>query len=285
MIRHFSRESAAAVNYSPKDDQNTTPSVPQAVAALAGLSLLMLCGCSNSRANSSAAAVSGPVPAHIYTVAEETTRRRVQAVGSLYPLEESTLSAEVEARVSKVLADVGDTVKEGQPLILLDERELQFEVERQQGLVRQVRAQLGIGPKDPAPRDARQLASVQKAEADRFDAQRKYTRAQTMFKDNLISQQQFDEAASRYQSTQASYDLALQEVERLKALLITNEASEQLAEKKLADATIRRPTPVPSSHATCIRANTSKCRAPSWCSSGPIACGRGSQCPSDGRAG
>ena len=110
----------------------------------------MLCGCSNSRANSSAAAVSGPVPAHIYTVAEETTRRRVQAVGSLYPLEESTLSAEVEARVSKVLADVGDTVKEGQPLILLDERELQFEVERQQGLVRQVRAQLGLGPKDPA---------------------------------------------------------------------------------------------------------------------------------------
>jgi multidrug efflux pump subunit AcrA (membrane-fusion protein) len=159
------------------------------------------------------------VPAHIYTVAEETTRRRVQAVGSLFPLEESTLSAEVEGRVSKVLADVGDTVKEGQALILLDERELQFEVERQQGLVRQVRAQLGLGPKDPAPRDARQLASVQKAEADRFDAQRKYIRAQTMFKDNLISQQQFDEAASRYQSTQATYDLALQEVERLKALL------------------------------------------------------------------
>ena len=86
-----------------------------------------------------------------------------------------------------------------------------------------------------------------------------------MFKDNLISQQQFDEAASRYQCTRASYDLALQEVERLKALLITNEASEQLAEKKLADATIKAPTLVPSSRATCIRANTSKCREPSWC--------------------
>jgi RND family efflux transporter MFP subunit len=183
------------------------------------------------------------VPAHIYTVAEETTRREVQAVGSLYPLEESTLSAEVEGRVSRVLVDVGDTVKEGQPLILLDERELQFEVERQRGLVTQVRAQLGIGPKDPAPQDARRLASVQRAEADRFDAQRKYNRAQTMVKDNLISQQQFDEAASRFQSTQATYDLALQEVERLKALLITSEASERLAEKKLADATIRAPYP------------------------------------------
>ena len=181
------------------------------------------------------------MPAHIYQVTEETTRRRVQAVGSLYPLEESTLSAEVEGRVSDVLADVGDTVREGQPLILLDERELRFEVERQQGLVRQVRAQLGLGPKDPAPQDPHRLASVQKAEADRFDAQRKYERGQALFKDNLISQQQFDEASSRFQSTQATYDLALQEVERLKALLISSEASEHLAEKKLADATIRAP--------------------------------------------
>ena len=209
---------------------------------MAGLSLLFVCGCSNSRA-SNAAALSRPVPAHIYTVVEETTQRRVQAVGSVYALEESTLSAEVEGRVSQVQADVGDTVREGQPLILLDDRELQFEVERQKGLVRQVRAQLGIGPKDPPPPDPRQLPSVQRAEADRFDAQRKYTRAQEMLKDNLISQQQFDEAASRFQSTQATYDLALQEVERLKALLITNEASEHLAEKKLADAIIRAPYP------------------------------------------
>jgi len=213
-------------------------------AFVAGLSLLLVCGgCSNFRTNSAAASRPKAVPAHIYTVTEETTLRRVQAVGSLYPLEESTLSAEVEGRVSEVLADVGDAVREGQPLILLDERELRFEVERQQGLVRQVRAQLGLGPKDPPPGDPHQLASVQKAEADRFDAQRKYERAQALFKDNLISQQQFDEAASRFQSTQASYDLALQEVERLKALLISGEASEHLAEKKLADATIRAPYP------------------------------------------
>jgi len=219
------------------------PRLFQAIAAVAGLSLLAVCGCSNSGASSAHATSSRPVPAHIYTVAEETTRRRIQAVGSLYPLEESTLSAQVEGRVSQVLVDVGDTVREGEPLILLDERELQFEVERQQGLVRQVRAQLGIGPKDPPPPDARKLASVQKAEADLFDAQRKYGRAQAMLKDDLISQQQFDEVASRFQSTQATYDLAMQEVERLKALLISNEASEHLAEKKLADATVRAPYP------------------------------------------
>lgn len=212
-------------------------------AFLTGLSLLLACGCSNFRTNSAAASLASAVPAHLYTVTEETTRRRVQAVGSLYPLEESTLSAQVAGRVSEVLADVGDTVAEGQPLIVLDERELRFEVERQQGLVRQVRAQLDLGPNDPLPRDSHQLASVRRAEADRFDAQRKYERAQALFKDDLISQQQFDEVASRYQNTQASYELALQEIERLKALLISSEASEHLAEKKLTDATIRAPYP------------------------------------------
>jgi RND family efflux transporter MFP subunit len=214
-----------------------------APASVAGLSLLLLCGCSNFRAKSAAASLPSAVPAHLYTVTEETTRRRVQAVGSLYPLEESTLSAQVEGRILEVLADVGDRVEEGQALILLDERELRFEVERQHGLVRQVRAQLDLGPNDPPPPDSHQLASVRRAEADRFDAQRKYERAQALFKDNLISQQQFDEVESLYQNTQASYELALQEIERLKALLLSSEASEHLAEKKLTDATIRAPYP------------------------------------------
>ena len=67
-----------------------------------------------------------------------------------------------------------------------------------------------------------------------------------MFKDNLISQQQFDEAASRYQSTQASYDLALQEVERLKAL-VDHERGQRAVGGEKAERTLlsRRPIPVP----------------------------------------
>jgi RND family efflux transporter MFP subunit len=214
----------------------------QSVCLTAALvTALVAAGCSNS--NGAAAGVSKPVPAYVYRVAEETTQRRVQAVGSLFALEESTISSEVEGIVSKVLVDVGDNVAENQALINLDQRELQFDLDRQRGAVREVRAQLGIGPDDPPPTDSRKMASVQHAEADLFDADRKYGRAKELFRDNLISQQQLDEASSRYQSTKASYDLALQEVDRLRALLISTEASEKLAEKKLSDATIRAPFP------------------------------------------
>src|SRR5213080_2309927 len=200
-------------------------------------------GCSKAQPTSVLGDAAHPAPVHFYTVAEETARRRIQAVGSLYALEESTLSSEVEGRVAEVLADIGDNVREGQPLVRIDPEELQFEVERQRGIVRQVRAQLGIGHDDPPPSDPKKIASVQRAEADLFDADQKYTRAQQMFRDNLISQQQLDEAASRYQSTKATYTVALQEVDRLKALLVSSEASEKLSEKKLNDSTIRAPFP------------------------------------------
>ena len=216
--------------------------MPAALPGVLAVSLL-LCACSKSTSSSVLGDATHPTPVHFYTVAEETAQRRVQAVGSLFALEESTLSSQVEGRVAEVLADVGDTVKQEQPLIVLDPQELQFEVDRQRGQVRQVRAQLGIGPNDPPPTDPKKIASVQRAEADLFDADGKYKRAQEMFKDHLISQQQLDETASRYQSAQASYNVALQEVDRLKALLVSNEASEQLAEKKVRDATIRAPFP------------------------------------------
>src|SRR5882724_6481264 len=212
-------------------------------AVLAGLAAILQAGCSKAQSSSVLGDAAHPTPVRFYTVAEETARRRIQAVGSLYAFEESTLSSQVEGRVAEVLADVGDNVKAGQALIALDAQELQFEVDRQRGFVTQVRAQVRIGPTDPPPTDPKKIASVQRAEADLCDADRKYSRAQQMYKDNLISQQQLDEAASRFQSTKATYTVALQEVDRLKALLVSSEASEKLAEKKLGDAAIRAPFP------------------------------------------
>src|SRR5690242_17822104 len=61
--------------------------------------VLMASGCSKAQPASVLGDAAHPAPVHFYTVAEETARRRIQAVGSLYALEESTLSSEVEGRV------------------------------------------------------------------------------------------------------------------------------------------------------------------------------------------
>ncbi len=200
-------------------------------------------GCSRAQTRSVRGDASNPIAVRFYPVTEEVILRRVQAVGSLYPLEESTISSQVEGKIDRVLVDIGDQVREGRVLVAVDPVELQYELERQRAIVRQVRAQLGIGPTDPLPRDPSQVASVQRAAAELFDAEQKYQRAQQLFRDRLISQQQLDEASSRYNGARAAHELAIQEVDRLKAQLQSSDATSKLAEKKLADATIRAPFP------------------------------------------
>jgi len=203
----------------------------------------LLTSCSSDPDARSGSKTGGPVPVRFFTVEERVVKRRVQAVGSLHPIDESTISSEVEARVDRVLADVGDRVRQGQVLVELSPTELQYEVDRQRAAVAEVRARLGIGPEDPLPRHPDEVASVQRAAADLFDAEQKYRRADQLFRDRLVSQEQLDEAASRFKSSRAALDVAVQEVSQLKAQLQSSEVARRLAEKKLTDATIRAPFP------------------------------------------
>ncbi len=209
-------------------------------------SALLLLGtgsCSRAKEASVRGDSTNPIGVRLFTVVEQSVPRSVQAVGSLYPLDESVVSSEVEGRVEKVLADVGDRVDQGQVLVMLSPVELRYELDRQRSAVLQVRARLGLGPEDPLPRDSSQVASVQRAAADMFDAEQKFHRAEQLYKEKLISQQQLDEAASRFKGARATHDLALQEVEQLKAQLQSSETAARLAEKKLADTSIRAPFP------------------------------------------
>jgi multidrug efflux pump subunit AcrA (membrane-fusion protein) len=213
------------------------------IAALSALLLFGAGSCSRARETSVRGDSANPIDVRLFTVLEKAVPRRVQAVGSLFPLEESTVSSEVAGRVESVLADVGDRVTQGQVLVTLSPVELRFDVDRQRSAVLQIRARLGLGPTDPLPKDPSQVASVQRAAADMFDAEQKNNRAEQLYRDKLISQQQLDEAGARYKGARATYELALQEVEQLKAQLQSSETAVKLAEKKLSDASIRAPIP------------------------------------------
>ncbi len=211
------------------------------------LPLALVCtlatGCSRSQQAGANGGAGNPIPVQAFPVEEQVIRRPVQATGSLFALEESTISAEVEGRVERVLADVGDTVQEGQVLVTLSTVELGFELERQRAAVSQVRARLGLAPDDPLPRDPNQVAFVQRAAAQLFDADQKHRRAEQLFRDGLISQEQLDGAAVLHKSASAAHEEALQEVDQLKAQLLASQAARDLAAKKLDDASIRAPFP------------------------------------------
>ena len=202
-----------------------------------------LVGCSGGQSAGGRVNTSATTAVRIVLAQQESVRRRVQAVGSLFAQDESTISSQVEGPVARVLVDVGDTITEGQVLVSIDPTELQIAVDTQRAAVRQVRAQLGIGLNDPPPSDPSKVAFVQRAAADLFDAKQKYDRAQLLFQSLLIAQEQLDAAKAKYDNANAAHELAIQQVEQLAGELQSSEATLRLADKKLADASILAPFP------------------------------------------
>src|SRR5678810_977603 len=64
-------------------------------------------------------------------------QRTVEAVGSLDPNEEITVSNQVEGLVSRVFVDLGDSVKTGQVIAQLDTSELDLAVRQQTAALQQ----------------------------------------------------------------------------------------------------------------------------------------------------
>ena len=200
-------------------------------------------GCARGRASDDPRRGGKPVKARVVPVVARTIQRTVEAVGSLFPFEEVTVGSEVEGRVDEVYVDVGDRVTRGRPLVKIVAVELSLTLEQERAALRQIEARLGPSEGGGELRSPTEAAEVKKAEADRTDAAQKYQRTQELLTQGLIARESFDEAEARYHGAQAAYDMAVQNVQNLRAQAAQHTASVALADKKLRDTLIRAPFP------------------------------------------
>jgi RND family efflux transporter MFP subunit len=198
-------------------------------------------GCSHGRASDDPQDRARPVKATLVPVVMRKIQRSVEAVGSLIPLQEVTVSSEVEGRVADVYVDMGDKVTPGRPLVRIVPIELALTVDEERAALRQIEARLSAPEGGGELRDPKDTAEVKKAEADRTDAEQKYERAKELFAEGLIARGTFDEAQARYDAAKAAYDMAVQGIQNLRAQAAQRLASVARADKKLADAVIRAP--------------------------------------------
>lgn len=162
-----------------------------------------------------AAACQGPAPAKaanspeskklIVGIAAAHRRdliRTAQTQGALFPREKAVLAAEVPGTISQVLADFGDTVKAGQVLLRIDQREYALRADSADAQSEQVEARLA-------------------------NARSNFERVQQLSQAHLISGQQFDQASAELRVAEADAEAAEKQV--------------GLARKKLADTYVRAP--------------------------------------------
>jgi membrane fusion protein, multidrug efflux system len=169
-------------------------------------------------------------------------QREVDLSGTLLSPDQARVSSEVAGIVTDVPVQLGTEVRAGDVLVRLAPRELQLALERAEGQLRQIEAQLGIDrSQDRRPPSDEQIASVRQAAANRDDARNTFKRAQQLHDRGLMSQVDYDTAETRLKVADANYQAAVDNVQALKATLQDRRASWELAQKKVADAVIKAP--------------------------------------------
>ncbi len=147
----------------------------------------------SSSATANADASSRPTLA---TIESRDIRFSVTAAGEIGPSEQVSVRPEVNGKISVLTVDVGDTVKKGELLFKLDDSELQ--------------AQRASADKE-----------VERTQLQVEQAERDYRRAVELFKEQLVSQQVFDDAKTTWglaknalEKNQKQLDITLEQLKK-----------------------------------------------------------------------
>jgi RND family efflux transporter MFP subunit len=120
-------------------------------------------------------------------IVKKPLRPFIESIGTLNPFEEVTISAEVEGVLRSVKVDEGSQVSKGMLLAAIDDSDYGLEVKRAEAALRQ-------------------------AEATLENTKLEFKRKDALFKEELVTKQQYDDVVTRLSLTEA-------EVERAKASL------------------------------------------------------------------
>ena len=182
-----------------------------------------------------------PQPIVVAKVETHELRRAIDVVGTLAADEEVTVSSEVEGRVLRIAADLGDRVTAGQPLVVLDPEKLQYRLDQQKATVGRAMARYGVADGSEAMPAIEKTPDVQKAAAELEQANQAFRRATELHKQTLLPQQQMDDADANQKAKKAAYESALQSARNLRADIDAERANLKLAEASLRDGIIRAP--------------------------------------------
>ena len=135
---------------------------------MGALILVVLCtavvtsGCADSSAEQAGGPKQAAKAVKTDAVRQESVRRTLEVVGTLAAEDQVTVSSEVDGVVRRVLADLGDRVAAGQPLVELDREKLQYSLDQQRAAHARALTKYGASDAEHLPRSrghARRQAS------------------------------------------------------------------------------------------------------------------------------
>jgi len=142
-----------------------------------------------------------PVAVEVVLIKKASIREVRKFTGSLYPFSEFILAPKISGRLEKILVNIGDTVKGGQLVAVLDDDEYLQQVSL-------ARAELEVA-----------RANLQERKSTIENAKREYERTVALRKKKIASESQLDAAESEYKTQQAKLKVAIAQVSQKEAAL------------------------------------------------------------------
>jgi len=158
--------------------------------------VLLLASCGVEPARRSAQPQTPPVAVRTAAASIEDWPASYEAAGTVRARTTAAISSKVMGYVQQVSVQVGDHVREGQPLIILEARDLDVSLRR---------AEAGRAEVATAVPELENAMAAAKAGLDL--AQATFRRMEELAAKKSISNQEFDEASARLKAAQANYEM------------------------------------------------------------------------------
>lgn len=159
--------------------------------------LLFLAGCGNEPPDNPVGTPVTPTPVETVAVAETGWPSTYEAAGTVRARTTATISSKLMGYAREVRAQIGDRVRQGQTLVVLDPRELEASVARAEAGREEVKG--GI----PEAEGAIAVATSQLELA-----QVTFHRVQDLLNKRSITNQEYDEASARSKAAQGALEMA-----------------------------------------------------------------------------
>ena len=172
-----------------------------------------LCGCSHQPD-------AEPVVAVQAASAKTASISRIVTAGAiLYPLKQAAITPKITAPVKKFYVNRGATVRQGQLLAVLENRDLRAAAMDNQGTYQQAQASYETTTRASLPEELQKAEADVKSAKEALDAQQKlYDSRKTLYEQGALARKDLDQAAVSLVQAQNQYDIAVKHRDSLQSI-------------------------------------------------------------------
>lgn len=171
----------------------------------------------------------GSIPVQAVTVKHGPLSAVHNVAGSVVPVTQSDVAAQVSGVVKTVVHSAGDWVNGGETVIQLDDSQLQLAVQNAAVALKNAQINLTVGQQNTGFDTKKLQLQEQAAKSSLAAAQKNYDALESGYKQGNVAASDVDTAQSQLQQAEANYESAKTAVEQNK-----NAESQSIAQLKLA---------------------------------------------------